>query len=44
MYTMKEVCDKVGISYETLRFYCNEDLFQMLKGTNIIIGFLMKEM
>lgn len=26
MYTMKETCQKVGISYETLRYYCNEGL------------------
>lgn len=26
MYTMKQVCDEVGISYETLRFYYNEGL------------------
>ena len=23
---MKEVCERVGMSYETLRFYCNEGL------------------
>lgn len=26
MYTMKETCEKVGMSYETLKFYCNEGL------------------
>ena len=26
MYSPKEVCDKLGISYETLRFYCKEGL------------------
>lgn len=26
IYTMNQVCGKVGISYETLRFYCNEGL------------------
>lgn len=31
MYTMKEVCDQVGISYETLRFYCNEGLIPNVK-------------
>ncbi len=31
MYTMKEVCDQVGISYETLRFYCNEGLVPNVK-------------
>jgi DNA-binding transcriptional MerR regulator len=28
---MKEVCDQVGISYETLRFYCNEGLIPNVK-------------
>ena len=31
MSTMKEVCDKVGISYETLRYYCNEGLVPNVK-------------
>lgn len=31
MYTMKEACEHVGISYETLRFYCNEGLVPNLK-------------
>lgn len=26
MYSMKEVCDKVGMSYETLKYYCIEGL------------------
>lgn len=26
MYKMKEVSDMVGLSYEALRFYCNEGL------------------
>ena len=26
MYTMKEVCQKVDMTYETLKFYCNESL------------------
>jgi len=28
---MKEVCDQIGISYETLRFYCNEGLVPNVK-------------
>ncbi|MDR1914674.1 MAG: MerR family transcriptional regulator [Clostridiales bacterium] len=31
MATMKEVCEQVGISYETLRFYCNEGLVPNVK-------------
>ena len=26
MYTMKQACEKTGISYETLKFYCNQGL------------------
>lgn len=31
MYTMKNVCDKLDISYETLRYYCNEGLVPNVK-------------
>jgi len=31
MYTMKEACDLVGITYETLRFYCCEGLVPNVK-------------
>jgi Predicted transcriptional regulators len=31
MYTMKQMCDKLEISYETLRFYCNEGLVPNVK-------------
>lgn len=30
-YTMKDVCDQLGIQYETLRFYCNEGLVPNVK-------------
>lgn len=26
MYSMKETCNKVGMSYQTLKYYCNEGL------------------
>ena len=26
MYSMKQTCQMVGMSYETLKFYCNEGL------------------
>lgn len=26
MYSMKETCEKLNISYETLKYYCNEGL------------------
>ena len=31
MCTTKEVCDQVGISYETLKFYCKEGLVPNVK-------------
>ena len=31
MYTMKDVCDKYDLPYETLRYYCNEGLIPNIK-------------
>lgn len=31
MYTMKETCAKTGLSYETLKFYCNQGLIPNVK-------------
>lgn len=31
MFTPKEVCNEVGISYETLKFYCKEGLVPNVK-------------
>jgi DNA-binding transcriptional MerR regulator len=31
MYTMKNICDKLHIPYETLRYYCNEGLVPNVK-------------
>lgn len=31
MYTTKEACEQVGISYETLKFYCKEGLVPDVK-------------
>ena len=31
MYTMKEVCEKTGMSYEGLKFYCNQGLVPNVK-------------
>lgn len=31
MYTMKDVCDKTDINYETLRYYCNLGLVPNVK-------------
>lgn len=34
MYTMKEVCKKLNMSYDTLKYYCNEGLVPNLKRGN----------
>lgn len=31
MYTMKDVCKQTDMSYETLKFYCNEGLIPNIK-------------
>ena len=31
MYTMKETCEKVNMTYETLKYYCNQNLVPNLK-------------
>ena len=31
LYTMKQVCKQTGLSYDTLKFYCNEGLVPHVK-------------
>ena len=31
MYTMMQVCREVGMTYQTLKFYCNEGLVPNVK-------------
>lgn len=31
MFTMKEACEQTGLSYETLKFYCNQGLVPNVK-------------
>ncbi|MCI8453205.1 MAG: MerR family transcriptional regulator [Lachnospiraceae bacterium] len=31
MYTMKQTCEKTGMHYETLKFYCNQGLIPNVK-------------
>lgn len=31
MYSMKEACEKTGLAYETLKFYCNQGLVPNVK-------------
>ena len=31
MYTMKQVCDETNMTYQTLKFYCNEGLIPNVK-------------
>ena len=35
MYTMKQACEKTGLSYETLKFYCNQGLVPNVKRDNL---------
>ena len=35
MYTMKQACEKPGLSYETLKFYCNQGLVPNVKRDSI---------
>ena len=32
MYSMKDVCEKTSLSYETLRYYCNLGLVPNVKS------------
>ena len=31
LYTMKQACERVGLTYDTLKFYCNEGLIPNVK-------------
>ncbi|MDO4398887.1 MAG: MerR family transcriptional regulator [Candidatus Saccharibacteria bacterium] len=31
LYTMKEACEKTGLTYDTLKFYCDKNLVPFLK-------------
>ena len=31
LYSMKETCEKTGLTYDTLKFYCNEGLISNVK-------------
>ena len=31
LYTMKQTCEKTGLTYDTLKFYCNERLIPNVK-------------
>lgn len=31
LYTMKQACEKTGLTYDTLKFYCNEGLVPNVK-------------
>ena len=31
IYTMKQACEKTGLTYDTLKFYCNEGLIPNVK-------------
>ena len=31
LYTMKQACNETGLTYDTLKFYCNEGLIPNVK-------------
>lgn len=33
LYTMMQVCKETGMTYQALKFYCNEGLIPMSSGT-----------
>lgn len=35
MYTMKQACEKTGLSYETLKFYCNQGLIPNVRRDSL---------
>ena len=41
MYSMKQTCEKVGMSYQTLKFYCNQGLIPNVQRDKIITEYLM---
>lgn len=43
MYTMKQACELTKLSYETLKFYCNEGLVPNVNVIRTIIESLMIE-
>ncbi len=34
LYSMKQVCEKTGLTYDTLKFYCNKGLVPNVKRDN----------
>lgn len=36
MYSMKEACQQVGMTYEALKFYCNEGLVPNVKREELL--------
>ncbi len=41
LYSMKETCDKTGLTYDSLKFYCNQGLVPNVKEIKVIIVCLM---
>lgn len=44
MYTMMQVCRELDMTYQTLKFYCNEGLVPHVKRVATIAGFSMRRM
>lgn len=43
MYTMMQVCRELDMTYQTLKFYCNEGLVPNVKRDKITAAFLTKK-
>ena len=37
LYSMKETCNKTGLTYDALKFYCNEGLIPNVKRNKSMI-------
>lgn len=40
IYTMMQVCKEADLTYQTLKFYCNEGLIPNVKRDKTTAGFL----
>lgn len=40
MYTMMEACRETGLTYQTLKFYCNEGLIPNVHRDKITVAIL----
>ena len=43
MYTMMQICKEADMTYQTLKYYCNEGLIPNVKGIRTTAVFSMKK-